>query len=133
LGSPGVDNLWYQNTQIITSSSENYEQEYENGEVRKVQKTDKEYEVKESVRTYDAFFTKALLNSGFFLQKSGNVKIEPLNSNLECKTFYAVEGTAISDLEAGEERNLSITMGQDRKNDFTKIRDSNKPTGKEIV
>jgi len=133
LGSPGVDHLWYQNTQIITSSSENYEQEYENGEVRKVQKTDKEYEVKESVRTYDAFFTKALLNSGFFLQKSGNVKIEPLNSNLECKTFYAVEGTAISDLEAGEERNLSITMGQDRKNDFTKIRDSNKPTGKEIV
>lgn len=97
-----------------------------------MKRTDKEYEVKESVRTYDAFFTKAVLNSGFFLQKSGNVKIQPLNSNLECKTFYAVEGTTISDLEAGEERNLSITMGQDRLNDFTKIRDSNKPTGKEI-
>ena len=132
LGSPGLDHLLYQDTQIITSSSEDYEEEYENGEVKKVKRIDKEYEVKESVRTYDAFFTKALLNSGFFLQKSSNVKIEPLNSNLECKTFYAVEGTTISDLEAGEERNLSITMGQDRLNDFTKIRDSNKPTGKEI-
>lgn len=132
LGSPGLDHLLYQDTQIITSSSEDYEEEYENGEVKKVKRTDKEYEVKESVRTYDAFFTKAVLNSGFFLQKSGNVKIQPLNSNLECKTFYAVEGTTISDLEAGEERNLSITMGQDRLNDFTKIRDSNKPTGKEI-
>ena len=122
------DNLLYPSTNLMSSSSYKYESKYKNGEVFTMVETDKKYLVEKNIRLYDSFFTSALSNSGIFLENvTGDVA--PLNSNEECKTFYGPYASSITDLEIGDEKNLSITLVKNRNFDITDIRESNKPTG----
>ena len=128
LGEFGNDNLIYTPGGLICSSSYDYKETYENGDIRDIKKTDKVFEVKNSVRMYDSYFTNSLANSGYFIEHIKSDKIF-FNSNAQSKTFYGPYGSFISDMVHGDDKNLSITLVSDRTSDLNDIRDSNKPTG----
>lgn len=127
LGDFGVDHLLNPACSLISSSSSNSTKVYEDGETRVFTEISKKLKVEDNIRLYDAFFTNALDNSGFFLQVMTGDLI--LDVNKENKTFYGPFGSFISDMEAGPEKNMSITLVEDRGSDHNKIRSDNKPTG----
>ena len=125
LGEFGVDHLINPAGSLIASSSSNDTKIYDNGEVKKFTEISKECKVEDNIRLYDAYFTNALLNSGFFLQKLNSGLV--LNINEEGKTFYAPYGSLVSDLEAGPDKNMSATLVKNRGSDLNSIRAENKP------
>ena len=127
LGSFSQDHLLHPNSSIINSSSYDYSDKFANGEEYKMSKIDKIYDVFEHKRFYDAYFTDSMINSKKFIQflPTG----ASLNSNKECKSFFADNFSKISDLEVGEEGNLYITKIEDRSSDVSKLRPSMKETG----
>lgn len=125
LGEFGVDHLINPAGSLIASSSSNDTKIYDNGEVKKFTEISKECKVEDNIRLYDAYFTNAFLNSGFFLQKLNSGLV--LNINEEGKTFYAPYGSLVSDLEAGPDKNTSATLVKNRGSDLNSIRAENKP------
>jgi len=120
IGAPGQDNIYYPNSEIISSSSYDHEEEYEDGSFYKMETIDKEYQVAESKRFYDSTFCDAVFNSG-----SGFIEILPigdsLNSNSECKQFWGPNGTFISEMELGNNAINFISETKDRKVDISDI------------
>jgi len=125
LGEFGVDHLINPAGSLIASSSSNDTKIYDNGEVKKFTEISKECKVEDNIRLYDAYFTNAFYNSGFFLQKLNPGLV--LNINEEGKTFYAPYGSLVSDLEAGPDKNMSATLVKNRGSDLNSIRADNKP------
>jgi len=124
IGTPGQDNIYYPKSEIISSSSYDHKEEYEDGSFYKMETVDKEYEVAESKRFYDSTFCDAVSNSG-----TGFIEIlrtgESLNSNSECKQFWAPNGTFISELEKSAINFISKT--KDRKTDISDIKSTGQP------
>ena len=120
LGSFSPDHLWYPNGSIINSSSYDYLDIFPDGTEYRMEKIDKIYEVVESNRFYDSYFTDSLLHPEKFIESLPTGDL--FNSNKECKSFFGANFSKISDLELGEEGNLYITKMEDRSSDVSKLR-----------
>ena len=127
LGSFSQDHLLFPNASMINSSSYDYIDVFPNGEEYRMDKVDKIYEVVESKRLYDSFFSDSMINSGKFVEflPLGS----SLNSNKALESFFAVNFSKISDLKLGEKDNLYITKMEDRDSDVSKLRSSMKGAG----
>jgi len=126
IGTPTQDTLYYPKSEIISSSSYDYKEQYEDGSFYEMKTVDKEYEVVKSMRLYDSTFCDAVFNSG-----TGFIEILPtgdsLNSNSECKQFWAPNGTSISDLELEEGALNFISKTKDRSSDISDIKSTGQP------
>ena len=120
IGNLGQDNLLYPNSEIISSSSYDYEEEYEDGSNYIMEKIDKIYDVVESKRFYDSFFCDSITNSGLGFIETLNTG-SSINSNEQCKQFWAPNNTAISDLELGDKISF-ISETKDREVDLSGIK-----------
>lgn len=121
IGNFGQDHLYYPNSEIISSSSYDYKEEYEDGTFYKLEKIDKIYDVVESKRFYDAIFCDAVFNSGTGFIEALQTG-DSLNSNLECKQFWGPNGTFISELELGPDKINFISKTKDREVDISDIK-----------
>ena len=122
LGSFSQDHLLFPDASMINSSSYDYIDVFPNGEEYRMEKIDKIYEVVESKRFYDSFFSDSKLNSGElveFLPTGASV-----NSNKDLESFFAANFSKVSDLKLGEKGNLYITKMEDRDSDVSKLRSS---------
>ena len=130
LGDFGLDKLLNPGCSLISSSSYDKVDTYDNGGQFKYTKTSKRCKVENNIRFYDAFLTDSLGNSGLFVEQiAAGALPMVLDINKQCKTFYGPNGSFISDLEVGQEKNQSITLVNDRASSHNNIRDDNKPTG----
>jgi len=120
LGSFSQDHLWYPNGAVINSSSYDYLDTFPNGVEYRMEKIDKVYEVTESKRFYDSYFTDSSLNPKKFIEFLSTGEV--FNSNEECKSFFGANFSKVSDLELGEEGNIYITEMEDRSSDVSKLR-----------
>jgi hypothetical protein len=122
LGSFSQDHLLFPDASMINSSSYDYVDVFPNGEEYRMDKVDKIYEVVESKRFYDSFFSDSKLNSGEFVEflPTG----ASVNSNKDLESFFAANFSKISDLKLGEKGNLYITKMEDRSSDVSKLRSS---------
>ena len=120
LGSFSPDHLWYPNGSIINSSSYDYLDIFPDGTEYRMQEIDKIYEVTESRRFYDSYFTDSSLHPEKFIESPPTGAL--FNSNTECKSFFGANFSKVSDLELGEEGNLYITKMEDRSSDVSKLR-----------
>ena len=122
LGSFSQDHLLFPNASMINSSSYDYLDVFPGGEEYRMEKIDKVYEVVESKRFYDSFFTDSILNSGKFVESLPTGA--STNSNKDLESFFAANFSKVSDLKLGEAGNIYITKMEDRSSDVSKLRSS---------